>query len=184
MIEEIWRPVPISWLSEAFEVSNLGNIRHAPFLLTTRNIQGYRQVTFKYRGAYLTTRVHRLVAAAFIRLPRSGEVVNHINAKRADNRVENLEWTTAAGNARHTAKMGRNPRGLAHFRGKIDHIKAFKMFDDGASYAEIAKMFNSTRQAAKQMIARAKKSGVYNFRNKTEQSGVHFRSEVDTIKLK
>jgi hypothetical protein len=162
-MKEVWRPVPIYWLSKAFEISNIGNIRHAPLPIPHRNVQGYRQVTFKYRGGVLTIRVHRLVAGAFIRRPRAGEVVNHLNCNRSDNRVENLEWTTTKKNCEHTAKMGRTLRGLNHPHGKIDPEIAFEMYENGASLAQIGNKFGATKQAVTQLIKRARKSGIYSF---------------------
>lgn len=161
MTEETWKPVPIRWLSRAFEVSNLGNVRHAPLPIPSRNVNGYRQVTFKYRGKELTIRVHRLVAGAFIGVPAAGQVVNHINCDRSDNRVENLEWTTMKGNAAHTLKMDRWPRGLNHHCGKIDPAIAFELREAGASLSEIGKIFGASVQAVTQMIKRAKKAGIY-----------------------
>lgn len=45
--------------------------------------------------------VHRLVAAAFHVTPLAGQVVNHKNGVRCDNRAENLEWVTHSDNLRH-----------------------------------------------------------------------------------
>ena len=50
--------------------------------------------------------VHRLVAAAYIPNPFGKPFVNHINGDTSDNRVENLEWVTAAENARHSYANG------------------------------------------------------------------------------
>lgn len=160
-MEEIWKPVPIKWLSRTFEISNLGNVRHAPLPVSTRNVFGYRQATFKYRGRELTVRVHRLVAGAFIGDPSKGQVVNHKNSDRADNRVENLEWVTTRENADHASKSGYLLRGLDHHRGKIYPPIAFEMHRCGHSYREIGDRFGATVQAAFQMIKRAKKSGHY-----------------------
>jgi len=50
--------------------------------------------------------VHRLVAMTYIDNPRGLPFVNHINGDTTDNRVENLEWCDAKGNAVHAYGKG------------------------------------------------------------------------------
>ena len=45
--------------------------------------------------------IHRLVAKAFLPGDHSLQV-NHLNGKRGDNRVENLEWLSCSDNHRHS----------------------------------------------------------------------------------
>lgn len=49
--------------------------------------------------------IHRAVAEAFIPNPENKKYVNHINCKRNDNDVNNLEWVTAKENNDHTFNM-------------------------------------------------------------------------------
>jgi ribosomal protein L15 len=106
-----------------YQVSNLGRVRSLDkesicvekkssvreprtFIMKTKGRimkpsyrDGYLRVQLgRYGGTYF---IHRLVAQAFIPNPENKEQVNHINLIRDDNRVENLEWTTASENVIH-----------------------------------------------------------------------------------
>lgn len=52
-----------------------------------------------------TKTVHRIIAETFIPNTDNKPVVNHINANKLDNRVENLEWVTMKENTEHASKL-------------------------------------------------------------------------------
>ena len=160
-MNEEWRPVQIAQFKDIYEVSNLGRVRCTPRLVAIRKCSGYDCVSLRHKGSNTSIPVHRLIAAAFIRPPAKGEVVNHKNADRSDNRIENLEWTTPAGNCAHTAKLGRTTRYPEHHESKIDPAVAFDMRRNGHSYSEIGATFGASTAAAWALIQRAIKRGEF-----------------------
>jgi hypothetical protein len=107
MTTEIWKP--ISGYEEFYEVSDMGRIRNknTSYILNGFSTDGYVSVSLAYKQKIVRRSVHRLVAHEFI--PKSDpsfDVVNHINGKRNDNRAQNLEWTTSAGNSQHAVDTG------------------------------------------------------------------------------
>lgn len=110
---------------EGYQVSNLGNVRSLDRWITYKNggkrfwkgktlkpnlIQGYLYVfLYKKEAKPKIFRIHRLVAEAFIPNPDNLPQVNHINERKTDNRVENLEYCNARYNLNY--KNGQKRRG-------------------------------------------------------------------------
>lgn len=69
---------------------------------------GYLQVRFQQNKKQYAFYAHQLVARAFISNPKNKPQIDHINAIRTDNRVENLRWCTAREN--HDFKSGEAKR--------------------------------------------------------------------------
>lgn len=131
---EEWRPV-IGW-EDLYEVSSLGRLRRvratkgsgtphpAGFILLasrdptnpTINLDTryYPRVILCGHGRRRPVNVHTLVARAFLGEPPPGHVVNHMDGRKANNRVTNLEWVTQAENNRHAARTGLGARGDRH----------------------------------------------------------------------
>ena len=92
MQKEIWKPVV--GFEGLYEVSNLGRVRNrkGKVLRPAPNGNGYMGVILRKDNKNWGRRIHRLVAMAFIPNPNNLPVINHINERTGDNRVENLEW--------------------------------------------------------------------------------------------
>lgn len=106
-----------------YEVSTLGNVRtcvgkttesvrHGTRVWAVRILKqktdknGYKRVTLYKDKKPKTWLVHRLVTHAFLYKPEGMDLVNHINGKPYDNRVDNLEWCTPKMNIHHAFETG------------------------------------------------------------------------------
>tara|TARA_R110001632_G_C11095722_1_gene390425 strand:+ start:59 stop:544 length:486 start_codon:yes stop_codon:yes gene_type:complete len=67
---------------------------------------GYRVVNTSVNGKVTSHLVHRLVAECYIPNPENKSQVNHINGKKGDNSVSNLEWNTHTENMQHSVRTG------------------------------------------------------------------------------
>lgn len=73
----------------------------APF-----NCAGYLRVNLSKNNKYKKYLIHRLVAEAYLDNTDNKPIVNHINGKKSDNRLENLEWCNNSENMLHAYKTG------------------------------------------------------------------------------
>lgn len=111
MENEIWKDVV--GFEGLYEVSNFGRVkskerideyvsngtimhrRRREAILFPKKIKtGYLQVTLYKNGKCVYSRVHRLVAEAFLPNPDNLPIVNHKDEIKTNNFVNNLEWCT------------------------------------------------------------------------------------------
>ncbi len=122
MKKEEWKPVV--GYEGIYSVSNLGRVRSEDRIIEEHNgrqrinkgrvlkpfgtgkCRAYLAVDLRKNGKRKTTKVHRLVAIAFISNPDDCPQVNHLNGDKSNNTVSNLEWTTNLENARHAYRTG------------------------------------------------------------------------------
>ena len=102
-----------------YEVSNLGNVRHKKRkqVLKPRqeNTKGeyirYNVYVADETGKQKNQKVHRLVAKAFIPNPDNLPEIDHIDRNPANNRVDNLRWTSRAENMINVSLRSDNKSG-------------------------------------------------------------------------
>lgn len=150
---ETWKSVPFA---PAYDVSDQGNVRRVAPSVRKRDYgpingsltyQGYRTVTLRVGALRLKPRfVHRIVMEAFY--GASDLPVNHKNGQKHDNRLENLEYVTAAENRKHAKDvLDAYPKGVGHPNSKLtesDIPKIRAMIAAGLPDKVIAPVFDCT----------------------------------------
>lgn len=76
------------------------------FLKHSFDKNGYPQLPLREGGIYITRKIHRLVAEAFLANPECKITVNHIDGDKTNNDVSNLEWATHSENTVHAYRTG------------------------------------------------------------------------------
>jgi len=114
MAKERWKAV--AGFAGIYDVSDRGRVRShhkigrptkSGILSQQTNGKGYKRVRLAVRCVGFSIVVHRLVLDAFVGPPPSViHQANHKNGKKADNRVENLEWVTPVENNAHSVALG------------------------------------------------------------------------------
>lgn len=104
-----------------YEIDDLGNIYSNGKLMKTYKINsGYKAIKLQYKGKRYHYLIHRLVAEYFVN--GEGDVVDHINGNKEDNRACNLRYCTQKENI-HFYGIDHNA-GIRHYKSKttIDEV--------------------------------------------------------------
>lgn len=113
MLEKQWKKIIIDGKETYYSVSNYGEVRNdstGTLLGGHINNNGYKMVHLRYRIDKMCS-VHRLVMKAFNPREDMDELqVNHIDGNKTNNYIENLEWSTALDNMRHSYITGLQPK--------------------------------------------------------------------------
>lgn len=106
-MQEEWKP--ISGYEGRYEVSNYGRVKSVAknglIMAQVKDTYGYVVVSLGYPK--VMKKVHRLVALAFIENPLCKPQVNHLDNKRDNNVLTNLEWVTHKENTEYMDYQGR-----------------------------------------------------------------------------
>jgi hypothetical protein len=176
-MEEQWKRVEGF---PAYDVSNRGRVRSyyrrgrgahiadtpqrilKPVPLTT----GYLSVGLRKNGELTTTRIHKMVALAFLPLADSSLQLNHKDGNKSNNTAENLEWVTARQNVRHylnvlggaIANNFKEQQGEKNHQAKLTDSQAVTiraLYSTGEySHREIAKMYGVSKPTVGRIIRR------------------------------
>lgn len=107
-MKEVWKD--IEGYEGLYQVSNLGRV-HSLYknliLKGSEDSWGYLQVKLYKNGIKSNKKMHRLVAQAFIPNPENKPEVNHIDEDKTNNKLSNLEWSTAKENSNHGTRTER-----------------------------------------------------------------------------
>lgn len=172
--EEIWKDIP--GYENCYQVSSAGRVRSKDRVVKYRGdlersikgkvlrqstANGYSRVILSVEGRQDQWLVHRLVALTFLGHPDfKGAQVNHINSKKRDNRVENLEWVTASENIIHSYEVGTSSgvRGEKHYRANLtseDVLSIRRLYETGKyTQKEIGLMFGQSRMNIGKIVNR------------------------------
>ncbi len=109
--------------------------------------RGYARIRLHCAEYNKNFQVHRLIAISFIPNPSNKPQVNHINAIRNDNSLQNLEWVTNSENQLHSFRVtGRETmKGMRNGHAKFtdeDIIKIRQRLKNGERQWIVAKDYN------------------------------------------
>ena len=81
--------------------------------------------------------VHRIVAETFIENPDNLPFVNHKDANRKNNCVENLEWCTAQQNMSHDSKLRKTGKKIQSFTSDGKFVKEYESIKEAGRELKI-----------------------------------------------
>lgn len=154
---EIWKD--IIGYEGLYQVSNLGKIRsfdrpirtgkgnatrriHGRIHKQTIDAWGYSCVSLNKQGVGKKSKVHRIVAIAFIPNPENKRGVNHIDGDKQNNQVTNLEWATIKENNDHAIESGIHSAKLNLRTARIIRASYVTTRTKNEAHKTLAKRFN------------------------------------------
>jgi hypothetical protein len=158
------KSVPVVGYPDRYLVSNAGrvwSVRTDKFLKPVRHSRGYVTVNLYDGEKSRPLLIHRLVAAASLGPCPPGYEVSHANAKKDDNRIVNIAYTTRAENRRHAVFLGltggARPKGNKMGRHWTAGMRRLR--DLGWSERALAREFRVSRHGVRKALGAPSCSG-------------------------
>ena len=110
-------------------IDKMGNVYIAETMSIRKGVSnqnGYIRVMLSKKCKTKNFYVHRLVADAFIPNPKNLPYVNHKDANRKNNSVENLEWCSSQQNMLHDSKLRKTGKRLQAFTMDGKFVKEYE----------------------------------------------------------
>ena len=161
-MQEVWKD--IDGFDGYYRVSNTGKVMSVggmcgrairkPMLRKAHiSHDGYMIIRLVRGNKDITTRVHRLVAEAFLENVDGKDTVNHIDGNKKNNCVDNLEWADRSEQMYHAYRLGLKPPM------KGTHNSQAKLTD-----ADVAEIKRTYKRNSKEFgtVALGRKYGVTN----------------------
>ena len=98
-----------------YEISTFGNVRNKTtgrILKESLTGIGYYKVSLCLNGNKCNSKIHRLVAMAFIDNPDDKPFVDHIDNDKLNNHISNLRWCSNSENQRNSTLSKSNTSGI------------------------------------------------------------------------
>lgn len=108
--------------------------------------KGYKKLVLCNKFGKKQFLVHRLVAITYLNNTENRAQINHINGIKTDNRLENLEWSTARDNNLHAFKLGLKDSNIR--ASKLNVKKATEATRKIVLDTNTGVFYNSTNEAA------------------------------------
>lgn len=133
--QEIWKDVKgfegrFSISSFGRLMSHNGRLKGSHILTPAIDILGYYMTNLRSAPVNRKVRIHTLVAENFLINPHLSvrQTVNHIDGNKLNNRVDNLEWISAAENCAHAVRIGLyDIKGSKHPAAKVNENEVLEM---------------------------------------------------------
>lgn len=162
MKSEIWKK--IKDFGGLYEVSSLGRIRswkaHRGYgtlkkpkiLAQSKTPNGYMVISLYKDKIRYRKSVHRLVIETF--LGKENLTCNHMNGKKDDNRLENLEYATFSENINHAFKNNLIPVGEKHHHSKLTEKQVLEIRGSLLKVSELAEKYKVNKSTIRKILNR------------------------------